>query len=61
MQVGSFGEAYFPIGKNGFKRNIRCYGTITEKDGKLILFVDNDGYEYLVKIKEFEFKQEDKK
>ena len=55
MQVGSFGEAYFPIGKNGFKMRVRCFGTIKETDGKLILFVDNDGYEYLVKIKEFQF------
>ena len=59
MSIGDFGHARFPQDKRGFKTVIDCYGTIVAVEKKVVLFKDNDGYNYLIDRKDFEFEKKE--
>ena len=53
LEIGQFGEAHF-CSKH---TRIHAFGWIRELEPKVLLFVDNDGFEYILKRKGFEFEQ----
>ena len=54
-KVDSFGEAHLIVDKKGYRRGITCTGVIKAIEKKFILFLDNDGFLYLVEKKDFQF------
>ena len=56
-EINDFGEASFVYEKKGFRGCIKCYGTIRAIEKKVVLFFDNDDYEYLIHRKDFKFEK----
>lgn len=54
--IGEYGEATFIV-KKGWKHSITCRGRIIDQDMKNVLFVDNDGFEFIVPKNKFSFKK----
>jgi hypothetical protein len=52
LKIGLFGEA---IRLQSKYTRITAFGTIKELEPKFVLFVDNDGFPYLLNRKEFNF------
>lgn len=53
--VDQFGEAHFPVSRKGCRRFITASGTIKAIEKKVLMFVDNDGFSYLIDRKDFTF------
>jgi hypothetical protein len=53
--VNDFGEARFPVSRKGCKRYITASGIIKAIEKKVLMFVDNDGFTYLIDKKDFQF------
>ena len=53
--VGDFGQASFRMNKHGCEIGFNGYGTIVDQDQKFILFVDNDGFEFVIAKSKFTF------
>ena len=53
--VDQFGEAHFPVNRKGCRRFITAFGTIKAIEKKVLMFVDNDGFTYLIDKKDFQF------
>lgn len=56
-EIGDFGRAKFNQTKKGFETRIDCFGTIKAVEKKVVLFTDNDGFNYLIYKKDFEFEK----
>jgi hypothetical protein len=57
--AGDFGEATFRTNKKGFSSRITTYGTIKAVEKKVLWFTDNDGFDYLVERRHFEFERKE--
>ena len=54
MNVGDYGEFQFTC-KYGNKKNwFRLHAEVKASDNKYVILQDNDGYEYLVNVKDIE-------
>ena len=56
--LNDFGEAHFPVSTKGYMRFITAFGTIKAIEKKVLMFVDNDGFTYLIDRKDFTFTKE---
>gem|GEM_PF-3878625 len=59
-EINSYGKASFKIKKRGKAiTGFNGYGTIIEIESNVVLFRDNDGFEFIVKRSEFNFEVEE--
>lgn len=54
--INDTGEADFNYTKKGFKGHFNGFGKIIDIDARYVLFEDHDGFDYLVKKKDFTFR-----
>ena len=53
LEIGKYGLAHFCPKHN----RIHAYGTITGLESKFVEFTDNEGFQFIVKRKGFEFEE----
>lgn len=59
-KIGQFGHSRFQVKKKGKPTTgFNGYGTIIEIESNVILFRDNDGFEFIVRKADFNFESEE--
>jgi hypothetical protein len=56
--IGDFGQATFIV-KKGWKAPITCHGRIIDQDMRNVLFIDNDGYSFIIPKNKFHFEKKE--